>query len=67
MEKRTKISELLVLLRPANSLQNGARLAENLEHSAHEEREGVFCAPQSEQLARTFKKRVFQSAVKFPT
>ena len=48
-----KMADLLVLPRPAKSVQNGAGFSEKLEHTGPAEKERVASVPQREQLART--------------
>ena len=47
------MADLLVLPRPAKSMQNGAGFSEKLEHTGPAEKERVVSVPQREQLART--------------
>ena len=47
------MAHLLVLPRPAKSLQNGQASAEKLEHTGPAEKERVALVPQREQLAST--------------
>ena len=50
-ERRREVADLLVLLRQAKSLQNGAGLSKKLEHTGLAKKEGVALMPQREQLA----------------
>ena len=47
------MADLLMLPRPAKSMQNGAGFSEKLEHTGLAEKERVALVPQSEHLAGT--------------
>ena len=47
------MADLLVLPKPANSVQNGAGFREKLEHTGPAEKERVAPVPQRKQLAST--------------
>ena len=50
-QKRRETTDLLVLSRPAKSVQNGAGFSGKLEHTGPAEKERVASVPQREQLA----------------
>ena len=52
-EKGMEVAVLLVLQRPAQSLQNGVCFSKKLEHSGPAEQERVTSVAQNERLART--------------
>ena len=51
--RRREMADFMVLLRPAQSVQNGAGFSGKLEQTGHAEKERVASVPQREQLART--------------
>ena len=51
--RRREMADLLVLPRPAKSVQNGAGFSGKLEHTGPAEKERVASVPRKEQLART--------------
>ena len=51
--RRREAVDLLVLPRPAKSVQNGADFSEKLEHTGPAKKERVVSVPQREQLAST--------------
>ena len=51
--RRREMTDLLVLPRPAKSVQNGAGFSGKIQHTGPAEKERVASVPQREQLART--------------